>query len=552
MRVTFPRAAALIAAATLALGGLVTSTAHGASPAAKAPAPSWQSPSAVGRGLDPIVKVGARGRAHAIWRTWDYSREDGELQYAYRDASATAWSAPVTISTTKAQRMSAPAYALAVSEQGNLAVVWASSPKFGHAGDPYLSWSANRGATWSKPQRLEKTGKDEGVERVKALFDSDGLLTVAWTAGGENDRYSPRLRVSKPTKLGAKVTSTVVDKRYDGYVDFELTVADGGRAVLTSAPSGDIEARIRRPNGTWTAPTVISPENWGFSMISSPTPVFLPDGSIAVSWAGWQSYLDNKPALNGVVVSRWDAGTAEWTQRVIYTTEREPGFDFEPQIVTSGNRVALVAITPGGAKGDTVRLWRSANGARTWGSPVTVAQTATGNARIAMSGDGGALVAWLEKAGRVAARSVSSTSSLTKRAVIAKSSGMSPSKGFFPKNVGPSIAVRSGGLATFVWSDGSHSVSSRALARTLKSAKPKVAGTAKVGRTLTAKSGSWTKGTKLSYQWFVNGKKIAKATKRTLVLTKAHRGKRITVKVTGKKAGYTSVVKTSKKTAKVR
>ncbi len=40
---------------------------------------------------------------------------------------------------------------------------------------------------------------------------------------------------------------------------------------------------------------------------------------------------------------------------------------------------------------------------------------------------------------------------------------------------------------------------------TLKSVKPKITGTAKVGKRLTANAGTWTSGTKLKYQWYRSG-----------------------------------------------
>jgi len=81
---------------------------------------------------------------------------------------------------------------------------------------------------------------------------------------------------------------------------------------------------------------------------------------------------------------------------------------------------------------------------------------------------------------------------------------------------------------------------------------PKVSGTAKVGKKLTAKAGTWKpSGVKLTYQWYANGKKISKATGTTLTLKTAQKGKKITLKVTAKKCGYTTVTKTSKATAKV-
>jgi hypothetical protein len=86
----------------------------------------------------------------------------------------------------------------------------------------------------------------------------------------------------------------------------------------------------------------------------------------------------------------------------------------------------------------------------------------------------------------------------------------------------------------------------------LTAPKPKITGQAKVGKTLAAKAGSWTRGTKLTYHWSANGKRIKGADNAKLKLVKALKGKKISVEVTGTKAGYTTVTKESKQTAKVR
>ncbi|MFT3888598.1 MAG: hypothetical protein QM713_10605 [Arachnia sp.] len=81
---------------------------------------------------------------------------------------------------------------------------------------------------------------------------------------------------------------------------------------------------------------------------------------------------------------------------------------------------------------------------------------------------------------------------------------------------------------------------------------PKISGSAKVGKKLTAKAGTWKpSGVKLSYQWLRDGKKIKGATKSTYTVTRSDKGKKISVQVKGSKSGYTSVTKTSKKTSKV-
>jgi hypothetical protein len=69
--------------------------------------------------------------------------------------------------------------------------------------------------------------------------------------------------------------------------------------------------------------------------------------------------------------------------------------------------------------------------------------------------------------------------------------------------------------------------------------KPKILGTAKAGRKLTAGVGTWSpKVDSYRYEWRVNGKVVKGATGRTLKVKSAWRNKKITVKVIAKKAGY--------------
>ncbi|MER6999835.1 hypothetical protein [Streptomyces sp. NPDC000410] len=81
---------------------------------------------------------------------------------------------------------------------------------------------------------------------------------------------------------------------------------------------------------------------------------------------------------------------------------------------------------------------------------------------------------------------------------------------------------------------------------------PVITGTAKVGRTLTAGRGTWTPTpASYGYQWYENGRAIVGATKSTLVLKTAQRGKKITVKVTAHRTGHLSGAATSRPTATV-
>jgi hypothetical protein len=85
----------------------------------------------------------------------------------------------------------------------------------------------------------------------------------------------------------------------------------------------------------------------------------------------------------------------------------------------------------------------------------------------------------------------------------------------------------------------------------LTATKPTIGGKAQVGRTLTARPGAWTSGTTFTYAWFADGIAIKHATAQRLVLTKAQRGKRITVRVTGAHPGYQGKTVASARTARV-
>lgn len=100
----------------------------------------------------------------------------------------------------------------------------------------------------------------------------------------------------------------------------------------------------------------------------------------------------------------------------------------------------------------------------------------------------------------------------------------------------------------------------------VKAAKPTISGTAKVGRTLTAKTtvgsvqdvetGAWSSDdvSITSYQWLRSGKAIKGATGSSYKLKAADKGKQITVKVVQRHAsnGYVASAMTSAKTAKVK
>jgi hypothetical protein len=78
-----------------------------------------------------------------------------------------------------------------------------------------------------------------------------------------------------------------------------------------------------------------------------------------------------------------------------------------------------------------------------------------------------------------------------------------------------------------------------------KKTTAKISGSAKVGNTLTAKTGTTKPAATVSYQWLRSGHAIAGATQSTYTVAAGDAGRRLRVKVTYTLVGYKSVVKTS-------
>jgi hypothetical protein len=122
---------------------------------------------------------------------------------------------------------------------------------------------------------------------------------------------------------------------------------------------------------------------------------------------------------------------------------------------------------------------------------------------------------------------------------------------------GPTFKVRArdvgAHLRVLVTGHRAHYTSRLAISRPIKISKgnlgtttPTIDGVPAVGAQITANAGVWAPSSvKLSYQWYRNGKKIHAATHRRYTVTAKDRGKRLTVKATGRKSGYLTAHLTS-------
>jgi len=68
--------------------------------------------------------------------------------------------------------------------------------------------------------------------------------------------------------------------------------------------------------------------------------------------------------------------------------------------------------------------------------------------------------------------------------------------------------------------------------------KPTLSGRHRVGTTERVKHGTWSQNAKFKYQWLLNGKVIRHATKSSLKLTRADKGKKISCRVTAHATGF--------------
>lgn len=84
-----------------------------------------------------------------------------------------------------------------------------------------------------------------------------------------------------------------------------------------------------------------------------------------------------------------------------------------------------------------------------------------------------------------------------------------------------------------------------------KTYAPAISGTAKVGKTLTAKVKAWSPSTGFKLQWLRSGKAIDKAIGKTYEVQAVDVGKKLTVDVTSTKSGYKATARTSKASKQV-
>ncbi|WP_284292615.1 glycoside hydrolase family 3 C-terminal domain-containing protein [Luteimicrobium album] len=109
------------------------------------------------------------------------------------------------------------------------------------------------------------------------------------------------------------------------------------------------------------------------------------------------------------------------------------------------------------------------------------------------------------------------------------------------KHLAVTVTEKKSGYATVTKTSAAKTVK----AGTLTLSTPSIKGTVITKHTVKASVSRHTSGAKLSYQWKLNGKAVKGATKARYTLPKSAKGKKVTVTVSEKKSGYTTITKTS-------
>jgi hypothetical protein len=78
-----------------------------------------------------------------------------------------------------------------------------------------------------------------------------------------------------------------------------------------------------------------------------------------------------------------------------------------------------------------------------------------------------------------------------------------------------------------------------------RASRPGLRGVAKVGRSLTAITGSWSPRPKFAYQWLLDGHPIKGATEETLHVKGDYAGKSVSLRITATRTGYSTLETTS-------
>ncbi len=541
----------------------------------------------LGDSESPEIVVDSTGLATAIW-----SQYDGD-NYVIRSSTSQSggdWSTPVLVADPGAGQ---DAYTpkLTVDSNGLVTAVWNrydgdfnSFPSF-----RLQSSTSQSGGAWTQVENVSPT--DEDVESYDLAVDSNGLVTLVWTAI-DGDSF---IRSSTSQSGGDWVSNGILsDVNQDAYYP---QVAIDGNGLATAVwqrwnGSQDIvQASTSQSGDAWTSVVDLSDTNYS---ADSPQVVADSSGTVTVIWSNLTNQAEIIQARTNVPGDGW--------QSIVNLSDTEGIAGDATLEVNSSGLVAAIWTRWDNIDTEVVQV-KTLELPGDWSATFTFFQEHPGCNSGGVGDCVGAPDVIVDSAGLVSAI----WSRPNGEAYVVESSyaeSGSEWSTLFVNSAGggwdQKLAVDSTGLVTAVWmyydeiidqdglqssyishdttysppppppsSGGSNADTSTAqpLVKAAPLQKPKVKGAAKVSAVLSVAKQTWTgfPTPKLTYKWYacskeidVAGKKAPKAcrpikgaNKRKFRLTENQAGKFVSVLVTGTSAGTASTKIFTRSTARV-
>ncbi|WP_052808630.1 hypothetical protein [Streptomyces cyaneogriseus] len=555
---------------------------------------TWSAPHTLATGRhdtsEAVLAVTAGGQAMVTWLAG--SGLDGSLAAlaATWDPAAGGWSEPAALTAYEGPSLGTPR--LAAAADGTLTAVWTQGD--GSLKSQVMAATRAPGATaWSTPRTIGSTSSGYLYDLSVAVAPG-GAATAAWDA---YDFFTGEHAVTTATRAsaGGGWSGATVVPGTDA-TSGEVRVAMDARNATTvlwqtgtdgNAGTGALKSATRTsPSGAWGAAQTVAAS---FDHSDGSDPLTAPNGDVTYVWTGWSSAAGT-PVVQAVTRSAatgtWSAPRTLSTGYVRWQVDASIGADGTVQVVWPQ--------TPGIDNGDDNYLFRASRTGGTWSTataldstPVAaVPNTEALTGEVATGPDGRATVVWRKAvyaspggytsqvwaqsqtppaAPRITAKAVLSGTARTGStltcsaawagdnakatwswlrdgAVVFGATGRTRTltAADYARKISCRVTVANGGGSAVSTSPTATVAAGPGLKATTTTAAS-VSGTAKVGHKLTANHGTWTPAaTTYTYQWKRNGVSISGATKSTYVLAKADKGRKITVKVTAHRHGWTN------------
>lgn len=439
------------------------------------------------------------------------------------------------------------------------------------AGGSWASAGDSADVTATAPQIDGELAVGQSVEAISTDWPDGTALTYRWLADGSPiaDATAARLALTSAqagTILEVEVTGSLADGS-----STTLTSESGLRVATTGRPSvtGTLRTgeRLTAQPGTWTTGTGLS-----YQWLADGAPVPGATGStyllanaqsgrrisVAVTGRldGYQT-LTRVSAASTRRVMRWSTPTIGGTLSYGSTVSARAGtwtdgVTFTYQWYANGSAISgatsrtLKLGTARKSKTIEVRVTGRKSGHTTTAVRSAVSRRVATTARPTISGTAVYGQTLTASTHTWTTGTTFSYQWLADGTPIAGATSRTLKLGSAQRSRQISVVVtgRKSGYATVART-------SAATLRVTTAPTPTVSGTKKVTYTLRASTGTWSSGTTFSYQWYADGSALSGKTASTLKLGTSYVGKGISVRVTGRKSGYTTVARTSARTSDI-